>query len=112
MADPNEPIDSESFATEMPLTDVFGDHPKTLLVGALLTESPEPTTHFSVNELARITGLEESTVESHVADLAETDVVDETDELEETPTYVLDEETAVGEAIRRIHDERYDAGAT
>ena len=112
MADPNEPTDPESFATEMPLTDVFGNHPKTLLLGALLTESPEPATHFSVSELARITGLEESTAESHVADLAETDLVVETDELEETPTYVLDEDTAVGEAIRRVHDELYDAGAT
>lgn len=110
MADRNEPTASESFATNVPLTDVFGTHPKTLLVSALLAQPPEsdPATHFTVNELSRITGLEESTVEAHVEDLESIGVVTKTDELEDATTYVLDEQTDVVDAIRRLANVRFE----
>lgn len=109
MADPNEPDDPEAFAMDVPLTDVFGSHPKTLLISALLAEPSDPTTHFTVNELARITGLEESTVETHADELASVGVITETDDLEETKTYVLAEGTDIVDAIRRLSDELFEA---
>lgn len=109
MADRNEPTDPESFATDIPLTDVFGTHPKTLLVSALLAESEDPTTHFTITELARITGLEESTVETHVAELEATGIVAETDELEDAKTYVFAEGTDAVNTIRRLRDKLFEA---
>lgn len=107
MSDQNGPADSEAFATTVPLTDVFGSHPKTLLVSALLTESPEPETHFSVNELARISGLSDESVREHVEDLQVVGIVRETDELDDQQTYKLEDRQDVVETIRTLESELY-----
>lgn len=104
MADPGRSDEPEAFVSNLPLTAVFGTHPKTRIVGALLTENEDPPTAFSSNEIARIAGLGEEAVEEHVGDLLELGVVVETDEIEEG-AYVLDDELDVIASIRRLNDE-------
>lgn len=104
MADPGRSDEPEAFVSNLPLTAVFGTHPKTRIVGALLTENADPPTAFSSNEVARISGLDEEAVEEHVGDLLEIGVVVETDEIEEG-AYVLDDERDVIASIRRLNDE-------
>lgn len=103
MGDSGRPDDPESFASNLPLTAVFGTHPKTRLVGALLTRDAEPQTAFSGNELSRITGVEVEAVERHVEDLLELGIVVDTDELDEG-TYELDEGSDVVADLRRLND--------
>lgn len=102
--DPNSPDDAEAFVTDLPVTKLFGTHPKSAVIGVLLSESEDPTTAFSVNEITRIAGLDETTVERTVRELVEYDVVVETDELEE-PTYRLDETTDIADDLRRLNDD-------
>ncbi|AGB35980.1 hypothetical protein [Natronococcus occultus] len=100
--------DPESIVTNIPLTDVFGSHPKTKIIGTLLTEEEDPTTHFSVNEISRIAGVETDSVEDHVADLVAYGVVVETDELEDRVTYKLDEDDEIVDDIRRLSDKLFE----
>ncbi|WP_135821453.1 winged helix-turn-helix domain-containing protein [Halostella litorea] len=98
----------EGFAEYDPLVTAFGDHPRTRVVVALLSAETEPPTDFSPNEIARITGVEESAVEDHVASLRSQGLVVETDEIDGGPTYRLDEGDDAVAALRRLHDELFD----
>lgn len=111
MSDREETTDTEAFASNVPLTDVFGSHPKTAILAALLAEEPDPTTHFTVNEIRRISGVEAETVEEHVDDLLAYGIVVETDDLndEETETYKLDEENDVVADIRQLYTDLFKA---
>ena len=102
MADSGRSDDPESLVANLPLTAVFGTHPKARIVGALLTEDVDPPTAFSANELSRIAGVDEGTVEEHVADLRELGIVVDTDELDEG-TYELTEGDVVAD-IRQLND--------
>ncbi|NKE37999.1 hypothetical protein GWG54_19830 [Natronococcus sp. JC468] len=86
------------------MTDVFGTHPKTKIIGALLTEAEDPVTHFSANEIGRIAGVDADSVEDHVADLVAYGLVVETDELEDRATYKLDEDGQIVDDIRRLSE--------
>ncbi|ELY64040.1 hypothetical protein [Natronococcus jeotgali] len=100
--------DPEAIATNVPLTDVFGTHPKTKIIGALLTEAEDPVTHFSASEIGRIAGVDTDSVEDHVADLVAYGIVVETDELEDRATYKLDEDSEVVDDIRRLSDRLFE----
>ena len=111
MSDPGSPDDAESFVSNLPLTRIFGTHPKTRIVGAMLAEDQDPPTAFSHNEVARIAGLDEATVRDHVADLRSIGVVVDTEEAEGLPddlegeTYTLDESRDVVADVRRLNDD-------
>lgn len=104
MADSGPSDDPEALVSNLPLTAAFGTHPKTRIVGALLTGDRDPPTDFSASELSRIAGLDEETVEEHVADLQGVGIVVETDEIEEG-AYRLDEGSDVVASIRRLNDD-------
>ena len=103
MADSGAPDDPESLVSNLPLTRLFGTHPKARIVGAMLTGDGEPPTAFSANELSRIAGLEGATVEEHVADLVELGVVVRADEMAEEE-YELADGSDVVAATRRLND--------
>lgn len=103
MTDPGGSDDPEAFDYNLPLTALFGDHPKTEILGAMVTETGDPPTAFSANELSRITGLDEGTVRERIEDLREVGIVVEADELDDG-TYELDEESAVVGDVRRLND--------
>ena len=104
MSDPENPDDPEAFATDVPVTKLFGTHPKAEIVGVLLSATENPSTDFTLNEISRIAGLDEATVEENVRELVAYDVVVETDELEE-PTYELNDETDVVDDLRRLNQQ-------
>lgn len=103
MADSGSPDDPEAFVSDFPLTAVFGTHPKTKILGAMLAPDGDPPTDFSASELSRIAGLDEGTVEEHVRDLEDVGIVVDTDELEEA-TYELAEDSAVVDDVRRLNE--------
>ena len=96
--------ESEGFAQYDPLVATFGDHPKARIVVALLSAESTPPTDFSTNEIARITGVEESAVASHIGDLRSQGLVPEAEELDDEPSYRLDEDDDAVVALRRLHD--------
>ncbi len=98
----------EAFADDLPLTAVFGDHPKTRIVSALLTESENPTTDFSVSEIARISGVDDDRVADHLDELRSSGIVVETDELDDTAMYRLDEDRAVVADVRQLHEDLFE----
>ena len=104
MADSGPPDDPESLVSNLPLTRLFGAHPKTRIVGAMLTGDDEPPTAFSASELSRIAGLEEATVEEHVADLLDLGVAVRADEMAEGE-YELDGGSDVVADVRRLNDD-------
>lgn len=105
MTDSTDPDDSEAFASNVPLTDVFGPHPKTKIIAALLTETADPVVHFTVNEISRISGVDPERVEEHVDDLLAYGIVVETDGLDGEDTYQLDEKSDAVDDIRRLCDD-------
>jgi Fic family protein len=90
MSDPDD-TDPEAFVDDLPLSDVFGDHPKTRVISALLSESREPTTDFTVSEIARISGLGSETITDHLGDLRSYGIVVETVDVDDESTYSLDD---------------------
>lgn len=105
MSGNDEPNTAESFVENVPLTDVFGSHPKARIVAAMLSDDADGLTAFSANEITRITGLDQSTLDEHVSALRSYGVLEETDEIEDTETYRLAGESAVVDQIRRLNDE-------
>lgn len=93
----------EAFVENVPLTDVFGTHPKTKILGVLLTVDEDPPTHFSVNEIVRISGLDDETVVDNVRDLERQGIVVETDELEDAATFTLAPDSDVVADIRELY---------
>lgn len=105
MADPKESNDSEAFASNVPLTDVFGSHPKTAIIAALLAEPGDPATHFTANEISRISGVDPDVVREHVEDVLVYGIVVETDDLDDEATYKLDDGSDAVAAIRQLSNE-------
>lgn len=104
MTDFTDPSDSEAFVSNVPLTDVFGPHPKTKIIVALLTETVDPVTHFTVNEISRIAGVDSDAVEDYVGDLLAYDIVIETDDLDNETTYRLNEKSGAVDDIKRLSE--------
>lgn len=102
MSDSGPGEEAEAFAESLPLTAVFGTHPKTEIIGVLLTADADPPTHFSINEIERIAGLDTESVEKHVRDLQELGIVVETDELDQAATFTLDESSDIVARIRQL----------
>lgn len=111
MAGSEEPTDSEAFATTVPLTDLLGTHPKVLVLSTMLSEESDPPTHFTVNEIVRISGLDEETVETVVDDLGSIGVIVETDDPKapDAATYKLDEDSDAVADLRRLYVRSYEA---
>ncbi|MHC3438223.1 winged helix-turn-helix domain-containing protein [Natrialbaceae archaeon A-gly3] len=105
MPNTEEPDDPAAFVLNVPLTDIFGTHPKTRIIVALLAEESDPPTHFTVNEIKRIAGVDEKTVIEQIDDLLAYGIVVETDHLDEkTATYKLNEGTDVAVDIRQLYN--------
>jgi DNA-binding transcriptional ArsR family regulator len=115
MPDSDNPADTEkltdhpeAFTHDLPLTVVFGAHPRTRIISALLSESEDPTTDFTVSEITRISGVVDDAVTEHLDDLRTFGLVVETDELEDQPTYRLDDERAVVADIRQLYSDLFE----
>lgn len=110
MTNTEESDDPAAFVLNVPLTDIFGIHPKTRILAALLSEEPDPTTHFTVNEIKRIAGVDVETVKEHLTEFLAYGIVVQTDHLDEkTKTYKLDEESDVVANIRQLYNDLFEA---
>lgn len=68
----NRDQESEPFAEGTALTYLFGDHPKPRILATMLSESDRD---LSVTEIARLSGLNRTTIYEHLDDLLELDVI-------------------------------------
>lgn len=116
MSDPEELDDTEAFASNVPLTDVFGSHPKTKIIATLLAEPADPATHFTVNEISRISGIDPDVIREYIDELLAYGIVVETDDLDDEKTYKLNEESDIVADIRQLYsdlsEEFPESGAT
>lgn len=96
----DRPSDSDEAAAEHTvLTDVLGDHPKVLILVALLGESDRDR---NPTEIARLAGIDRSTFYEHVDDLLEYGVVEQTRTVGNSPMYAIDRTNAAAEDIAAL----------
>lgn len=108
MGDPDEIDEPESFASNVPLTEVFGSHPKTKMLAALLGETADPVTHFTINEISRISGVDPDSVGEYIDELQSYGIIVETDDLDDEETYKLNEESSTVGNLRRLYDDLFE----
>jgi DNA-binding transcriptional ArsR family regulator len=90
MSDEGEYNSPEAFVEGVPLTKVFGLHPKTQILAAMLSERDDELAAFTTREVSRITGLDERELSKHLDEFLEYGLVTETtDDMPETETYKL-----------------------
>lgn len=71
--------DGEGFVENVPLTRVFGFHPRARIVAAMLTDPGDGLEAFTQNELRRIAGLDEAECSEALDALREAGIVERTD---------------------------------
>lgn len=76
--------------------DVLGDHPKTRILLALLTD---PDRDYNVTDVARLADTDRSTVYRHIDDLIDIGLVERTRKSGNAPMYQIDRENDAAEAF-------------
>ena len=79
--------------------DVLGDHPKTRILLALLTD---PDRDYNVSDIARLAATDRSTVYRHLDDLIDIGLVRRTRKSGNAPMYQIDEESDAARAFGRF----------
>lgn len=79
--------------------DVLGDHPKTRILLALLTD---PDRDYNVTDVARLADTDRSTVYRHVDDLIENGLVRRTRKSGNAPMYQIDHDSDAARAFGRF----------
>lgn len=64
---------TDAYATDTPLTELFGNHPKTKVFVVLLSESERP---ISRSEVARLAGVSETATDRHLRRLEALEIVE------------------------------------
>lgn len=98
----------EPFAEGLPFTDVFGQHPKTKILGAMLNESDSSLTNFSANEITRITGIDRETFDEHIDDLLAYEIVVEAGEMNDSTMYDLNDGHTIVDDLMEINSDLID----
>lgn len=93
-------LESEAYADNAVLMELFGDTPKVRIVVALLSE-PQPGYDYNISELAELAGVSRNTVYRHLPDLAEINVVQKT-RTSGTDRYELNRDHPVIESIEKL----------
>lgn len=76
--------------------EVLGDHPKTRILLALLTD---PDRDYNVTDIARLAGTDRSTVYRHIDSLIEFGLIERTRKSGNAPMYQINHESAAAEAF-------------
>lgn len=66
-------VESEAYAPNTPLTRIFGNNTRPLILASLLSE---PSNHLTKTEIAHLSGLSTRTVSRHLPTLVEHDLVE------------------------------------
>jgi len=81
------------------LLSALGDHPKTRILAALLTNADMA---FSLSDVALMAATDRSTVSEHLPALVAQDIVIEALKDDETPLYQINKESAAAESLARF----------
>lgn len=98
------------------VVDVLGDHPKTRILLALLTD---PERDYNVTDIARLADTDRSTVYRHLDDLIEVGMVERTRTSGNAPMYQIDRDSDAAaafatfewEVIRALGDAESDSSS-
>ena len=90
--------ESSTFAEESALTDLFGDHPKTKILAALLSEARD----VNITRIAELSGMSRSTVYKHVEDLQGLEIVEQTRKVGGSPLYQINRENPVAKQLAQL----------
>jgi len=94
-----EQREEEALGEETVLNELFGDHPKTRMMVVFLSEK---RTDINISELARLAGIDRSTVYAHLDDLLELGVVEKTREVGGSKMYRINRENEAAEKIAEL----------
>ena len=100
----SESTDRESpvLGEEGVLTAVFGNHSKVKILTAL---SSEDWHDISVNKIAALAGIDESTVYNHIRDLVQLGVVEPTREVSGSQLYQINRENTIAKMTKNLEEE-------
>jgi DNA-binding transcriptional ArsR family regulator len=79
--------------------DVLGDHPKTRILLALLTD---PDRDYNMTDIARLADTDRSTVYRHIDDLLDTGLVTQTRKAGNAPMYQINHDSDAARAFGRF----------
>lgn len=100
------PEDIENpYAENTPLTWIFGNHSKTRIIAALLSESDRD---LNISDIARIAGISRSAVYDNLNELQEWGVIVETRQIGSSTMYKINPESEVVPLIAEIEDRLLD----
>lgn len=91
--------ESGGFATDTPLTRLFGENARVKIIAALLSESEHD---LNVSDIARLADIARSTVYGHIDDLEELGLVVKTREVGGAPMYQINTEDEIIERLDEI----------
>lgn len=101
----DESEDGEGFVENVPITRVFGFHPRARVVAAMLTDPGNGLEAFTENELRRITGLDGAECSAAVDALREAGIVERTDaDAMNEPAYRLRPDRPPTDAIFELNE--------
>lgn len=90
--------DHGSYATDTPLTHVFGENARVRIIAAMLSERDRD---LNVSDIAGLAGVARSTVYDHMDELREMHMVVQTREVGSSPMYQINNDNPI---IERIHE--------
>lgn len=97
--------ESEAYAEGTALTKLLGEGPKVKILAAFLAE---PDLDHNVTDVARLAGVTRKTVYSHLDDLLELGVVEQTRETGGSPRYKIDTDDAAAKKLAELEWELVD----
>jgi len=88
--------DTEPYAEDTVLTQVFGSHAEAKILAALLSE---PDQDLSVTQIAELAGVSRKTVYEHLDRFVELGLVEQTREVAGSKMYVIDTDDEAAETL-------------
>jgi len=92
-------LNSDSFAEDTILTDVLGNHAKVKILSALLSEANHDV---NISDLARMAGVNRSTIYEHIDDLRAYDLVVQTRTTGNAKMYQINTDSPAAKALGKL----------
>ena len=99
MSETEQEPKKEALGENTVLNHLLGDHPKTRMMVVFLSEK---RTDINISELARLAGIDRSTVYSHLDDLLEIGVVEKTREVGGSKMYRINRDSPAAEKLAEL----------
>lgn len=81
------------------VVDVLGDHPKTRILLAVLTD---PDRDYNMTDIAELADTDRSTVYRHIDDLIEIGLIEQTRKVGNAPMYQINQENGAAQAFGKF----------